>query len=349
MPQVKFVDRTFNCNKKHAMAIWKFIQSQDNGVTNFHFEIAADLLDQEEMELLGQMRPGLIQMEIGVQSTNPDTLKAIRRKTDIDEIRRITGTINKGHNVHQHLDLIAGLPSENLECFRHSFNQVYSMEPEQLQLGFLKVLKGSYMEEMAPSYGLCYSSRPPYEVLSTRWLSYRDILELKGVEDMTEVYYNSRQFVHTLAELAGAYGSPYEMFLDMAAFYRENHLTGISHSRIARYEILYSIIAGHGAAGMDASVMERFRDLLMYDLYLRENVKSRPSFARDQSPYKQAVRQFFQREEKSPLYLTDYEGYDSRQMSKMAHIEAMGDGTLVLFDYRHRDPLTYNARAVRIR
>ncbi len=347
--QVKFVDRTFNCNKKHAMAIWKFIQSQDNGVTNFHFEIAADLLDQEEMELLGQMRPGLIQLEIGVQSTNPDTLKAIRRKTDIDEIRRITGTINKGHNVHQHLDLIAGLPSENLECFRHSFNQVYSMEPEQLQLGFLKVLKGSYMEEMAPSYGLCYSSRPPYEVLSTRWLSYRDILELKGVEDMTEVYYNSRQFVHTLAELAGAYGSPYEMFLDMAAFYRENHLTGISHSRIARYEILYSIIAGHGAAGMDASVMERFRDLLMYDLYLRENVKSRPSFARDQSPYKQAVRQFFQREEESPLYLTDYEGYDSRQMSKMAHIEAMGDGTLVLFDYRHRDPLTYNARAVRIR
>lgn len=349
VPQVKFVDRTFNCNKKHAMAIWQFIQSQDNGVTNFHFEIAADLLDQEQMELLSLMRPGLVQLEIGVQSTNPDTLKAIRRKTDIDEIRRITGTINKGHNVHQHLDLIAGLPNENLECFRRSFNQVYSMEPEQLQLGFLKVLKGSYMEEMAPSYGLCYSSRPPYEVLSTRWLSYRDILELKGVEDMVEVYYNSRQFVHTLAELAGEYGSPYEMFLDMAAYYRENHLSGISHSRIARYEILYSIIARHGAAGMDASVMERFRDLLMYDLYLRENVKSRPSFARDQSPYKQAVRQFFQREEECPLYLANYEGYDSRQMSKMAHIEAMGDGTLVLFDYRHRDPLTYNARAFRIR
>ena len=348
VPQVKFVDRTFNCNKKHAMAIWRFIQSHDNGVTNFHFEIAADLLDQEEIELLGQMRPGLVQLEIGVQSTNPDTLKAIHRKTDIAEIRRITGTINQAHNVHQHLDLIAGLPNENMESFRHSFNQVYSMEPEQLQLGFLKVLKGSYMEEMALTYGLCYSSRPPYEVLSTRWLSYRDILELKGVEDMTEVYYNSRQFVHTLSGLAAEYGSPYEMFLDMAAYYRENNLTGISHSRIARYEILYSIIARRRDAGLDASVMERFRDLLMYDLYLRENVKSRPSFARDQSPYKQAARQFFQREEESPHYLMDYEGYDSRQMSKMAHIEAMGDGTLVLFDYRHRDPLTYNARAVRI-
>ena len=135
MSQVKFVDRTFNCNKKHAMAIWRFIQSQDNGVTNFHFEIAADLLDQEEIALLGQMRPGLVQLEIGVQSTNPDTLKAIRRKTDIDEIRRITGTINQAHNVHQHLDLIAGLPNENLESFRHSFNQVYSREPEQLQMG----------------------------------------------------------------------------------------------------------------------------------------------------------------------------------------------------------------------
>ena len=348
VPQVKFVDRTFNCNKKHAMAIWQFIRRQDNGVTNFHFEIAADLLDEEEIELLGQMRPGLVQLEIGVQSANPATLKTIRRKTDIGGIRRITGTINRGHNVHQHLDLIAGLPHENLECFRHSFNQVYSMEPEQLQLGFLKVLKGSYMEEMASTYGLCYSSRPPYEVLSTRWLSYRDILELKGVEDMTEVYYNSRQFVHTLTALAARYGSPYEMFLDMAAFYRENRLAGISHSRIARYEILYSIIARHEAAQRDASVMEMFRDLLMYDLYLRENVKSRPSFARDQSPYKQAVRAFFQREEESPRYLTDYEGYDSRQMSKMAHIEAMGDGSLVLFDYRHRDPLTYNARADRV-
>ena len=348
MPQVKFVDRTFNCNKKHAMAIWQFIRRQDNGVTNFHFEIAADLLDEEEIELLGQMRPGLVQLEIGVQSANPATLKTIRRKTDIGGIRRITGTINRGHNVHQHLDLIAGLPHENLECFRHSFNQVYSMEPEQLQLGFLKVLKGSYMEEMASSYELRYSSRPPYEVLSTRWLSYRDILELKGVEDMVEVYYNSRQFVHTLTALAARYGSPYEMFLDMAAFYRENRLAGISHSRIARYEILYSIIARHEAAQRDASVMEMFRDLLMYDLYLRENVKSRPSFARDQSPYKQAVRAFFQREEESPRYLTDYEGYDSRQMSKMAHIEAMGDGSLVLFDYRHRDPLTYNARADRV-
>ena len=167
MPQVKFVDRTFNCKKSHALAIWRHILEHDNGVTNFHFEIAADLLDEEEMELLEKMRPGLVQLEIGVQSTNPETLREIHRRTDIGEIRRITARINSWHNIHQHLDLIAGLPWEGIESFRTSFNEVYGMEPEQLQLGFLKVLKGSHMAEMAESYGLVYSRRPPYEVLST--------------------------------------------------------------------------------------------------------------------------------------------------------------------------------------
>ena len=367
VPQVKFVDRTFNCNKRHAMAIWQFIYEHDNGVTNFHFEIAADLLDGEEMELLRRMRPGLVQLEIGVQSTNQDTLRAIRRRTDIEKIRRVTREINAGKNVHQHLDLIAGLPQEDMASFRNSFNQVYAMEPEQLQLGFLKVLKGSYMEEMARAYDLAYSARPPYEVLSTRWLSYGDILELKGVEEMVEVYYNSRQFTYTLADLGMEYSSPYNMFLDMASYYRDNGLMGVSHNRIARYEILYRIITQRLGAAPPADSMpdrcppagpipveplshvpasiEKYRDLLIYDLYLRENVKSRPSFARDQSPYKTAVREFFRREEDQPGYLKDYHGYDYRQMSKMAHVEVMGDGRMVLFDYKRRDPLTYNAWA----
>lgn len=333
------MDRTFNCNKKHAMAIWQFIKENDNGITNFHFEIAADLLDQEEMELLGTMRPGLIQLEIGVQSTNPSALEAIRRRTDIEQIRRITGIIREGHNVHQHLDLIAGLPEEDLASFRRSFDDVYAMKPDQLQLGFLKVLKGSYMAEMASSYGLSCSGRPPYEVFFTRWLSYDDILELKGVEEMVEVYYNSSQFSHTLEALLEEYGSPYHMFLGMADYYRKKGLAGVNHSRLARYEILYQMILERVGRA------ERFRDLLMYDLYLRENVKSRPSFARDQSPYKEAVRDFFRGEEEKPVYLTDYAGYDSRQMGKMAHVEVMGDGSMILFDYKNRDPLTYNARS----
>lgn len=360
VPQVKFVDRTFNCKKSHAMAIWQYIRDHDNGVTNFHFEIAADLLDKDELDLLSTMRPGLVQLEIGVQSTNEKTLEAIRRKTDIEEIREITETINSWHNIHQQLDLIAGLPWEDLESFKKSFNDVYEMEPEQLQLGFLKVLKGSYMEELIPTCDLLYSAAPPYEVLCTKWLSYGDVLELKDIEEMTEVHYNSRQFTCTLKELEKEFDTPYEMFSFMAGYYNKNHLFGISHSRIARYEILWKIIQerlekngkcetqGKPENGGVSEKLEQYRDLLMTDLYLRENVKSRPTFARDLSDSKDFVREFFQREEKTPEHLSGYEGYDSRQMAKMAHLEPLRDGTYLLFDYKKRDPLSYNARTVRV-
>lgn len=360
VPQVKFVDRTFNCKKSHAMAIWQYIRDHDNGVTNFHFEIAADLLDKDELDLLSTMRPGLVQLEIGVQSTNEKTLEAIRRKTDIEEICEITETINSWHNIHQHLDLIAGLPWEDLKRFKQSFNDVYEMEPEQLQLGFLKVLKGSYMEELIPTCDLLYSAAPPYEVLCTKWLSYGDVLELKDIEEMTEVHYNSRQFTCTLKELEKEFDTPYEMFSFMAGYYNKNHLFGISHSRIARYEILWKIIQErlekNGKCETQAMAenvnisekLELYRDLLMTDLYLRENVKSRPTFARDLSSSKDFVREFFQKEEKTPEHLSGYEGYDSRQMAKMAHLEPLRDGTYLLFDYKKRDPLSYNARTVRV-
>ena len=372
VPQVKFVDRTFNCKKSHAMAIWQYIRDHDNGITNFHFEIAADLLDKDELDLLSTMRPGLVQLEIGVQSTNEKTLETIRRKTDIGEIRQITAAINSWHNIHQHLDLIAGLPWEDIESFKKSFNDVYKMEPEQLQLGFLKVLKGSYMEELIPDCDLLYSTAPPYEVLQTKWLSYGDVLELKDIEEMTEVHYNSRQFTCTLKELEKEFNTPYEMFSFMAGYYNKNHLSGISHSRIARYEILWKMIQvklgksgryethetyetyeSHAHRGTEVNPgisekLELYRDLLMTDLYLRENVKSRPSFARDLSSFKDFVREFFQREEKTPEHLSGYEGYDSRQMAKMAHLEPLRDGTYLLFDYKRRDPLSNNAWILRV-
>lgn len=369
VPQVKFVDRTFNCKKSHAMAIWQYIRDHDNGITNFHFEIAADLLDKDELDLLSTMRPGLVQLEIGVQSTNEKTLETIRRKTDIGEIRQITAAINSWHNIHQHLDLIAGLPWEDIESFKKSFNDVYKMEPEQLQLGFLKVLKGSYMEELIPDCDLLYSTAPPYEVLQTKWLSYGDVLELKDIEEMTEVHYNSRQFTCTLKELEKEFNTPYEMFSFMAGYYNKNHLSGISHSRISRYEILWKMIQtkleksgkyethknceSHEIRGTEENAgisgkLELYRDLLMTDLYLRENVKSRPTFARDLSSSKDFVREFFQREEKTPEHLSGYEGYDSRQMAKMAHLEPLRDGTYLLFDYKRRDPLSNNAWILRV-
>jgi radical SAM superfamily enzyme YgiQ (UPF0313 family) len=352
VPQVKFVDRTFNCKKSHTMEIWRFIRDNDNQITNFHFEIAADLLDEEELGLLSTMRPGLVQLEIGVQSTNMQTLDAIRRKTDIEKIRSVASRINSSQNIHQHLDLIAGLPFEGMDSFRRSFNDVFSMEPEQLQLGFLKLLKGSYMGEMADSWGIVGSSNPPYEVFSTRWLSYEDVMELKAVEQMVEIYYNSGQFTASLKRLLKEFPSPYEMFCSLAGFYEEQGFSMISHSRLARYEILWKLIEdilrdNYRQAELAAQT-EQYRDLLMYDLYLRENVKSRPSFARDQSPYKEKIKEFFRREERESRYLLAYKGCDSRQMANMAHGEAMADGSLVIFDYRSRSPLTGNARTIRL-
>ena len=359
VPQVKFVDRTFNCKREHTLGIWRYLVEHDNGVTNFHFEVSADIFDEEELELIGKMRPGLIQLEIGVQSTNPDTIREIHRHMDLVKLKRAVDRVYDYRNTHQHLDLIAGLPYENYESFMRSFDDVYRMRPDQLQMGFLKVLKGSYMEEQVAAYDLKYRGIPPYEVLSTKWLPYSDVIRLKGVEDMVEVYYNSGQFPATMKLLEKRFQRPSEIFVDLAEYYEKNGLTGISHSRLARYEILYRFLEedmreeerDHVTAAKVPETgqpsLADFRDSLMYDLYVRENIKSRPSFASDQSPYKKEVREFFMAEEENPKWLTDYAGFDSRQMAKMAHLEHMEDGTFVLFDYKKRDPLSGNAGAVR--
>lgn len=359
VPQVKFVDRTFNCKREHTLGIWRYLVEHDNGITNFHFEVSADIFDEEELELIGKMRPGLIQLEIGVQSTNPDTIREIHRHMDLEKLKRAVDRVYDYRNTHQHLDLIAGLPYENYESFMRSFDDVYRMRPDQLQMGFLKVLKGSYMEEQVAAYDLKYRGIPPYEVLSTKWLPYRDVIRLKGVEDMVEVYYNSGQFPATMKLLEKRFQRPSEIFVNLAEYYEKNGLTGISHSRLARYEILYRFLEedmreeerDHVTAAKVPETgqpsLADFRDSLMYDLYVRENIKSRPSFASDQSPYKKKVREFFMAEEENPKWLTDYAGFDSRQMAKMAHLEHMEDGTFVLFDYKKRDPLSGNAGAVR--
>lgn len=341
VPQVKFVDRTFNCSKKHTMEVWRHITEHDNGVTNFHFEISADLLDEEELELMAQMRPGLIQLEIGVQSTNPDTIREIRRKTDLNRLKSVVERIHGFGNIHCHLDLIAGLPYEGYESFRNSFNEVYGMKPDQLQLGFLKVLKGSYMAENAEAYGLVYSAKPPYEVLGTKWLDYESLLKLKGVEEMVEVYENSGQFTVTMKELVKEFDTPFDLFSELAEYYEAHTLTGVSHSRMARYEILGRFVGEH-----IPDKLELYRRLMVYDLYLRENLKSRPDFAEDQTPFKEKIREFFEKEAVNHRYLREgYEGFEARQLIKMAHLEVFGGKTAVLFDYRQRDPLSYNAAA----
>ena len=322
VPQVKFVDRTFNCKHEHVMAIWKYILEHDNGVTNFHFEISADLLREEEMELMAKMRPGLIQLEIGVQSTNPETIRAIHRHMDLDKLERCVDRVHSFRNIHQHLDLIAGLPYEDYDTFQHSFNDVYQMKPDQLQLGFLKVLKGSLMQEEAEKYGIVHKEKEPYEVLSTNWLPYGDVLKLKAVESMVEVYYNSGQFQHTLEYLVPLAKDAFTFYESLGAFYEKKGYSEISHSRMRRYEILLEYLQEE----TDVSV-EKASQKMLYDLYLREKLKKRPSFAPDQKVYETAI--------------WDYR--KANHIPKTAHIEVFEDGRAVLFDYERRDPLSNNA------
>lgn len=322
VPQVKFVDRTFNCKHDHAMAIWKYINEHDNGVTNFHFEISADLLREEELQEMSTMRPGLIQLEIGVQSTNPDTIKAIHRTMDFEKLKGIVDRIHSFGNIHQHLDLIAGLPYEDYDSFRHSFNDVYALKPQQLQLGFLKVLKGSHMMEMCKEYGIVYKTQEPYEVLSTKWLDYDHVLKLKTVENMVEVYYNSGQFQNTLEYLEKFFPDAFSIYERLGSFYMEKGYGDVSHTRMRRYEILLEFLEDVPEISMD-----QVKDQMVYDLYLRENLKSRPGFARDQKPFERQVWDFRKRE----------------KVAKNAHVEVFADGTVLLFNYADRDPLTNNA------
>ncbi|MCI8511345.1 MAG: B12-binding domain-containing radical SAM protein [Lachnospiraceae bacterium] len=341
--QVKFVDRTFNCKREHTLGIWRYLLAHDNGITNFHFEASADLFDEEELSLIGAMRPGLIQLEIGVQSTNPQTLTEIRRKTDLAALRASVNRIHAFGNTHQHLDLIAGLPHEGMESFLRSFDEVHSMHPDQLQLGFLKVLKGSHMAGKTERYGLKYRTSPPYEVLETKWLSFDGLIRLKEMEEMVELYYNSGQFKQTMKLLLQCFSRPSGLYLALADFYREQGLFGVGHSRLSRYESLYRFVCG-----LPGAEPSSFRDALIYDLYLRENLKSRPSFASDQTPYKKEIRAFFEAEAAGPAWLFGYEGYEARQLAKMAHLEILENGSRMLFDYKNKDPLSHNARAVRL-
>ena len=338
VPQVKFVDRTFNVNHEHTMAVWRYLTEHDNGITNFHFEISADLLREEEIDLIAKMRPGLIQLEIGVQSTNPNTIREIGRTMNFPKVASAVARVKACRNTHQHLDLIAGLPFEDYESFRKSFDDVYTLRPEQLQLGFLKVLKGSRMYEQAQQYGVVWQERPPFEVLKTNWLSYGEVLALKRVEEMVEVYYNSGQFACTLPKLEKRFQSPFRMFEALADYYRGRHLLEVNHARAARYEILLSFVRE-----IAPEEEELYRELMTFDFYLRENAKSRPEFCGEPSVRKEEAAAFYDREAQERIYLEDYEGYDKKQLRKMTHLERK-EGTVYLFDYRHRNPYTGQAR-----
>lgn len=347
VPQVKFVDRTFNCNKKHAMDIWEFIKENDNGITNFHFEITADLLSEEELLLLESLRPGLVQLEIGVQTTNPDTMEAIKRTVDFNKLSENVERIKKGHNIHQHLDLIAGLPLEDFNSFAKSFHDVYKLYPDQLQLGFLKVLKGSMVEDECKKYGIVYNNEPPYEVLYTKHLSYRDLIELKGICDMVEVYYNSGQFTYSMKYLENYYDTPMKLYHSLYFYYDKKGLYTISHSRKRRYEILLDFFiesVNHIKNKKDNNTDEInvFKEILIFDSCLREGLKNRPHYAGDPVEYK-IFRKICDdiKLRRNQVHMEEF-NYDIIKSSENG--KPVKENNIIVFDYNNRDPLNNSAR-----
>lgn len=354
VPQVKFIDRTFNCNRDHACEVWKYILENDNSVTNFHFEISADILTDRELLILQKMRPGLVQLEIGVQSTNPETIKEINRVMNVEKLKEVVARIHSFKNIHQHLDLIAGLPFEDFVTFQKSFNEVYSMKPEQLQLGFLKVLKGAKMWEKAKEYGIAYTEKPPYEVLFTNWITYEEILKLKQIEEMVEMYYNSNQFTYTMAMLEQEFKTPFHLYESLADYYMEKGYALQNPARGYRYQILLDFCKEKAPEKVDM-----YRELLTFDIYLREKMKTRPTFAKSQDSLKDISREIYQKEEENRELLPAYVEYNSKQLSKMTHLEEfeysvwkqgeckkLSDNRFVLFDYNERNPLNSEARII---
>lgn len=357
VPQVKFVDRTFNCNRQRAIDIWSYLVEHDNGITNFHFEISSDLLGEEELELFAKMRPGLIQLEIGVQSTNGETVDAIHRHMDLDKLFHYVDSVHELGNIHQHLDLIAGLPYENYERFGCSFDDLYEHEPDQLQLGFLKVLKGTMMEEEVKKYSILYRNQPPYEVLGTKWLSYDEIILLKGVEELVELYYNSGQYTLTLKYAVPFFESPFRFYEMFSAWYRGKGYHKLNHNRLEKYNILREFLREH----IDENEWDTLDEIMLYDMYLRENVKGRPAWAKDTAQYKKEWKALY-REQGEKLFPEDVQAgiYDSKRAANQSHIEVFEINikkfeqsgqvekkqVFCLFDYSRRNPLNRAARTV---
>ena len=312
--QVKFVDRTFNAKKSHAIGIWEYLKEHDNGYTNFHFEIVADIIDDKMIKLLKTLRVGLIQLEIGIQSTNEATIVDINRATNFLELKKRILEIKSGNNIHIHLDLIAGLPKEDKKAFMNSFDDVMFMRPEQLQLGFLKVLKGSMMYKKQKDYNLSYREFPPYEIISTNDMSYTVINELKQIEKLLEIYYNSGQFVQSIEYLMTSFDSEFRFFEEFAIYWKKEELEKYKHARISLYEIVYKFARVY--------VEDDFlKELLIHDFCSKENPKKLPIFMKRNQTASKREKDFYKNPDNRIKYFEKYADYDSKQIGRMTHIQ----------------------------
>ena len=345
--QIKFVDRTFNAKLSHTLAIWHYLHENDNGVTNFHFEITADLLDEKTLEFLAGVRPGLFQFEVGVQSTHAPTILTVERKVEFEKLKARVLKAMEGNNIHMHLDLIAGLPKEDYLTFAKSFNDVMAIKPEQLQLGFLKVLKGSQIYYLQKDYGIVFRQFAPYEVLSTHEMTYEDLRRLKDIETLLETYYNSNQFSTSIRYLMDCHDSAFDCFEGMSDYWKDQGYNLLPHNKIRLYELMYD----YGTTCKRVN-RELLKQKLKHDLCTREKPKKWPDFIPQEDQFKETKRAFYQSETNRASVLSSYKEYTSKQCSRMAHLErytfdVAGTSeekvTWLFYDYKKKNIMTGHA------
>ena len=355
--QVKFVDRTFNCNKKFALLIWNYLIDNDNGITNFHFEISADIVDDDMLNVLKNARVGLFQFEIGVQSTNDATLDEIKRKTNLQKLFDKVDKIKNLKNIHQHLDLIAGLPFEDYDIFKKSFNDVFNVYPEQFQLGFLKLLKGSGLRINAEKYGIVYKDKAPYEVLYTNLIDYDKMNMLKNIEEMIETYYNSGKAINTIKYGIKFFNSPFDFFEQLATYWVKNNYNNISHSKMKLYEVIYGFFKN--IKDIDNNVLN---EIVKFDILLNDNIKSLPVWVNTKydNNFRDKERKFYNNKENIQKYIPHLEKYDAKQISRMCYFEKFSidiekminsnfnlinkEEVYILFDYNTKNDLIYKVK-----
>ncbi len=269
---VKFVDRTYNLKKERYMTLWKFLLDNYREGLTFHFEISADLFDKEAIEFLKKVPDGYFQFEIGVQTINPLTMELIKRKNHLEKLAYNVLSIKD--NIHLHLDLIVGLPEEDYETFKKSFDYVYNLKPEMIQMGFLKILEGTQISTEIEKYGYKYLSFPPYEVLENNFISYEEVLMLHDVETMLDYYYNSEKFFNTLEYIiTNFYERPFDFFEDIALYYRRENYIGIGHKQLAIFDHLYNFYSYKKFPNLEV-----FKEVLKFDYFHMEKPKHSPKW-----------------------------------------------------------------------
>lgn len=342
---VKFVDRTFNCNLDRAKQIISFI-IDNAGATHFHFEAAADLFDEELLSILLKAPAGLIQFEVGIQTTNNDTIKAVNRKTRLDEVFSKVQKLNSFGNIHLHLDLIVGLPYEDYVSFRQSFNDVYDLKPQQLQVGFLKLLKGSRIRTEADKYGYKFRNYPPYEVLSNDYLSYEEISRLKNIEDMVERFFNSGRFNKTVDYLIkGFFASSFDFYEKLSAYFKEYRY----FERSLSSRDLYTIMLDFTKACCPDIDLKVVNELLKFDFLVSNNTNNLPTgVTRNiEAGFKEKCFEFLKTGEYIKEYIPHFEGIPAKQIYNKVHFERFlfdvtkdcikEDSIVVLFDYTNNN------------